>query len=101
MEFVDSDHVGMASGLLNTARGGANALVLAVFGAGLASVVQAGVDDRALAGQVAAGDLSGGDRAFLVGHYTTAWQVVLWAVAGACVVAFVVILRLTRPRAAL
>jgi hypothetical protein len=46
MEHVAPDRIGMASGLLNTARGGANALVLAVFGAALISLMQSEVGGR-------------------------------------------------------
>jgi MFS family permease len=46
MELVEPERIGMAAGLLNTARGGANALVLAVFGATLISLIQTGVGER-------------------------------------------------------
>jgi hypothetical protein len=99
MGLVGPDRVGMASGLLNTMRGGANTIVLAAFGGVLATVVQAGVGDRALASRVALGDLPAGDPA-LAGHYTSAWHVALWAVAALCAGLGLLVLRLTRTRPA-
>jgi len=97
MGLVDAERIGMASGLLNTVRAGANTVMLAVFGAVLVTVVQAGVGDRALAGRVALGDLTGGDPAALAGLYTSAWQVALWGVAALCAGLGLLVLRLTRP----
>ncbi|MFF8608913.1 MFS transporter [Streptomyces sp. NPDC015346] len=96
MEHVVPERIGMASGLLNSARGGANALVLAVFGAALITLIQSGVGSRELAGKVAAGNLEGGPHALLVEHYTDAWRVVLWAVAALCAVAAVTVAGLVR-----
>jgi len=87
MNLVDADRVGMASGLLNTVRGGANTLALAVFGAALVSLIQVDVGKRSLAGRIAAGDLGGGNQGVLARHYTDAWHVVLLVVAGTCVLA--------------
>ncbi|MGW7516439.1 MFS transporter [Streptomyces sp. NPDC054796] len=98
MNLVGADRVGMASGLLNTVRGGANTLALALFGASLVSLIQTKVGERALAGRVAAGDLSGGPRADLAAHYTYAWHIVLWAVAAACVLAALTVHQLVRRR---
>jgi EmrB/QacA subfamily drug resistance transporter len=101
MEHVAPNRLGMASGLLNTARGGANVMVLSVFGAALVSLVENHVGDRTLAGRVAAGDLTGGNRPFLIEHYTDAWHVVLWSMAALCaVVALVVHHLLSTPEAA-
>jgi hypothetical protein len=69
-----------------------------VFGATLVSLIQTGVGERSLAGRVAAGDLTGADKALLIEQYTSAWHVVLWAVAGLCVLAGIVVQRLIRPR---
>jgi EmrB/QacA subfamily drug resistance transporter len=94
MEHVAPDRIGMASGLLNTARGGANALVLAVFGAALITLMQAEVGGREQAGRVAAGDLAGESHAFLAEQYTEAWHLVLWVVAALCALCALVINRL-------
>ncbi|MFI9560875.1 MFS transporter [Nonomuraea endophytica] len=80
MRLVEPGRVGMAAGVLNTVRGGAEALVIAVFGAVLLSLVQAGVGAADTAGRVVAGDLSGNEP-FFAAQYTGAWQVALWAVA--------------------
>jgi MFS family permease len=100
MEHVASDRIGMASGLLNTARGGANALVLAVFGATLISLMQSEVGGREQAGRVAAGDLDGASRAFQAQQYTDAWHIVLWTVAALCLLSCLVIHRLVGNAAA-
>jgi EmrB/QacA subfamily drug resistance transporter len=94
MEHVAPERIGMASGLLNTARGGANALVLAVFGAALITLMQSEVGGRERAGRVAAGDLDGGSHAFLAEQYTHAWHVVLWTVAILCLLSGLAIHRL-------
>ncbi|MEQ3552793.1 MFS transporter [Pseudonocardia nematodicida] len=95
LDLVDADRVGMASGLLNTMRSAANTVALAVFGAVLVTVVQAGTGDRELAGRVALGDLSGGDAGYLAEQYTAAWRVGLGLVAGLCVLAGAAVLYLT------
>jgi EmrB/QacA subfamily drug resistance transporter len=102
MEHVVPDRIGMASGLLNTARGGVNALVLAVFGAVLITLMESDVGGREQAGRVAAGDLDEGAHAFLADQYTEAWRVVLWGVVAVCVLAGLVIHRLvgSTPRTA-
>lgn len=100
MEHVAPDRVGMASGLLNTMRGGANALVLAIFGALLITLMQSSVGGREVAGRIAAGDLGEGRTEFLTAKYTEAWHVVLWAVAALCAVSALAVHRLIGPRPA-
>ncbi|MFJ9568714.1 MFS transporter [Streptomyces bacillaris] len=100
MEHVAPDRVGMASGLLNTMRGGANALVLAVFGAVLISLMESSVGGREVAGRIAAGDLGDDRTELMTAQYTEAWHVVLWAVAALCAVLALVIHRLTGSGAA-
>ncbi|MFE7132526.1 MFS transporter [Streptomyces sp. NPDC057638] len=90
---VDPARVGMASGLLSTARGGAGALVLAGFGAALLSLVESGLGDPALAGRVATGQLA--ERA---GEFTDAWRTVLLAVALLLALAVALVARLLRAR---
>ncbi|GAB2584144.1 MFS transporter [Streptomyces capparidis] len=98
MEHVAPDRVGMASGLLNTVRSGGNTLVLALFGAALAGLVQSRVGDREVAGRVAAGDLGDGPHALLAEHYTAAWHTVSWVAAALCAASAVAVHRLvTRP----
>ncbi|MFD3515317.1 MFS transporter [Streptomyces sp. NPDC058657] len=100
MEHVAPDRIGMASGLLNTMRGGANALVLAIFGALLVTLMASSVGGREVAGRVAAGDLGDDRTEFLTAQYTEAWHVVQWAVAALCVVSALVIHRLIGARPA-
>ncbi|MEU6107404.1 MFS transporter [Streptomyces albidoflavus] len=98
MAHVPPGRVGMAAGLLNTVRGGANALVLAVFGAALISLMAPSAGGREVAGRVAAGDLGDGPREALAEAYTAAWHSVLWAVAGLCAAAALAVHLLTRTR---
>jgi aryl-alcohol dehydrogenase-like predicted oxidoreductase len=48
---------------------------------------------RGLVGRVAVGDLTGGDRSFLIDQFTSAWHVVLWTVAGLCAVSGLIVYR--------
>ncbi|MBH1938577.1 MFS transporter [Streptomyces sp. AV19] len=86
MRHVESARAGMAAGFLNTVRGAAEALVLAVFGALLAGLVRARVGSDRLAKEITAGNLPDGPRHdVLAQHLTGAWHTALWGVAGACV----------------
>lgn len=60
MSQVEPERAGMAAGFLNTVRGGAEALVLAVFGSLLISLLQSRVGSAALAKEIAAGNLPAG-----------------------------------------
>ncbi|MBT2383471.1 MFS transporter [Streptomyces sp. ISL-11] len=84
MSLVEPARVGMAAGFLNTVKGGGNALVLAVIGAVLTSLIQARTGSGELAGRIAAGDLSGPGRALHAAQFTDAWHIVLWSVAALC-----------------
>ncbi|MFI6289051.1 MFS transporter [Streptomyces sp. NPDC051018] len=87
MSQVEPERAGMAAGFLNTVRGGAEALVLAVFGSLLVSLVQSRVGSGHLAEEITAGHLPGGPgQSVLAGHFTSAWHIALWWVAGLCVV---------------
>ncbi|MCX4663730.1 MFS transporter [Streptomyces uncialis] len=86
MSQVEPERAGMAAGFLNTVRGGAEALVLAVFGSLLISLLQSRVGSAALAKEIAAGNLPAGPgRGALADAFTSAWHIALWWVAGACV----------------
>ncbi|MQA07514.1 MAG: MFS transporter [Pseudonocardiaceae bacterium] len=99
MNLVEPDRVGMAAGFLNTVRGGANTLVLAVFGSALIGLLHTRLGSAGLANRVAAGDLAGPDRALLAAEFTGAWQVALWCVAGSGAVLAIAVNRLlARPR---
>lgn len=97
MSMVDQEHVGMASGLLNTIRAGSNSLMLAVFGTALITLVQSRVGDAAVAADVAAGNLAGPRQAELAGQFTYAWQVALTVAAVAMTVAAVLVHRMLTP----
>lgn len=98
MDLVEPDRVGMTSGLLNTVQSGANTLALAIFSAALVSLIQIQVDERSLAGQVAAGNFDGAKQSELVEHYTTAWHIALLVIAGICVVLAFTVSHLVRRR---
>ncbi len=99
MSLVEPARVGMAAGFLNTVKGGGNALVLAVIGAVLTSLLQARTGSAELAGRIAAGDLSGPERALHAAQFTDAWHLVLWSVAALCAVGALTVHRLLVPAA--
>lgn len=81
MSTVESEKVGMAAGFLNTLRGCAEALVIAVFGAALTSIVAFRVGSSEVASRVTAGDLGGSDPEVLADHFTSAWDMTSLGVA--------------------
>ena len=94
MSIVEPQKAGMAAGFLNTLRGGAEALVIAVFGAALSSIVAARAGSSEVAARVVAGDVGGG---VLADHLTVAWELTSWGVAALALVATVgVFVLLTR-----
>lgn len=96
MNQVPEAQLGMAAGMLNTARSTANALTLGVFGPALIAVLAARIGSTGRAGQAATGHLPTGSSV-LAAELTGAWQTVLLALAAICVVAAVVTNVLTRP----
>ncbi|MEV4257702.1 MFS transporter [Spirillospora sp. NPDC049652] len=98
MALVPSDRAGMAAGFLNTVRGAAEALVIAVFGAALTSLVQARTGSSATAARIVSGEVTRADHA----AFTHAWHVSLTGVAvltGLCAVAVFALLARRRPEA--
>jgi hypothetical protein len=87
MNQVDPGRTGMAAGLLNTVRGGTQAVVLALFGSALISLLRVRLGSADTAGKVATGVLVGERRDLLAEQLTDAWRIVLWTVAGLCVLA--------------
>ncbi|MET8475597.1 MFS transporter [Streptomyces sp. NPDC006422] len=74
MSMVAPSEVGMASGFLNTVRGGTGAVILTLFGALLLAALEPRVASSTVAAHVTAG---------LGGHapqFTEAWRVTLWSV---------------------
>jgi hypothetical protein len=99
MGVIEPQKVGMAAGFLNTLRGGAEALVIAVFGAALTSIVAARTGSSEAAAQVTAGDVGGSGA--LAGHLTAAWDITSWGVAALSLAATAgVFALLTRRRGA-
>ncbi|MFE5855692.1 MFS transporter [Streptomyces sp. NPDC056500] len=91
---VAPERVGMASGLLGTARGGAGALVMAGFGSLLVTLVDARTGDPGLTAGVTAGQ-----RPEAAGEFTDAWQLVVTGIALVLALAAVLVHRLLRPGA--
>ncbi|MER5633886.1 MFS transporter [Streptomyces nitrosporeus] len=91
MSLVEPEQAGMATGFLNTMRIGSEAIVIAVFGAVLVSLIGTRVDSPELAEKVAAGDLSGGVSGVLADGYTHALHVALYGTAAVCAVGAVII----------
>jgi uncharacterized membrane protein len=86
MNQIDTDHSGMASGMLNTVRGGANALILAIFGAVLITLLTATLGSAELAGRVATGNIPA-NSVELETHLTDAWRTSLLGLAALCALA--------------
>lgn len=84
MDHVAGDRLGMAAGFLNTVRSGGSTAVTAVFGTGLISLLQMRAGASLPATRIAAGDLSGPERAFYAEQFTGAWHVALWITAAVC-----------------
>ncbi|MFD8567995.1 MFS transporter [Streptomyces sp. NPDC059639] len=97
MSLVDSHQAGMATGFLNTMRIGSEAIVIAVYGAVLVSLISARVGSQALAARVAAGDLTGDDSGTLADGFTHALHVALGATAAVCALGAVVIAAALAP----
>ncbi|WP_436889604.1 MFS transporter [Nocardiopsis dassonvillei] len=101
MSVVRPEKAGMAAGFLNTLRGGAEALVIAVFGAALSSIVAARTGSSEVAARVTAGDLGDSEPGVLADHLTAAWDLTSWGVAALSLAATVgVFVLLTRRRRA-
>lgn len=96
-----ADHqVGMASGMLNTVRGTANALVLGLFGSALIALLSTRIGSAELADRVATGNLpDGAQAAFLADHLTDSWRTVLLALAALCALSAVLVRALLRRSA--
>ena len=88
MNEVTENQIGMAAGMLNTVRGTANSLALAIFGSALVAILTGRIGSANLAGQVATGNIPDTAGAgFLATQLTETWRVVLSALAALCLVA--------------
>ncbi|MEQ4722441.1 MFS transporter [Nonomuraea sp. B19D2] len=95
MDQVPPERIGMATGLLNTIRAGGATLVTTLFGTALTNLLQARTGTAAA--RIAAGDLAGPDRLHHALHFTDAWHLTLWGVAGICAVTAVVVWAMLAP----
>ncbi|MFI2287561.1 hypothetical protein [Streptomyces niveus] len=97
--MVGPERTGMASGFLNTVKGGTAAVVLALFGALLLTLLEARTGSADLADRIAGGNLTpGSEQALHAAQFTDAMRIVLWCVAGLCLTVTVVVQLLLRPR---
>ncbi|MER5321692.1 MFS transporter [Streptosporangium roseum] len=94
---VQPDQIGMATGLLNTIRAGGSTLIMTGFGTGLITLLQSWLGATQPAAQIAAGDLTGPDRALHAALFTDAWQLALSSVAVICAVIALAIWILLNP----
>ncbi|WP_336208136.1 MFS transporter [Nonomuraea sp. LPB2021202275-12-8] len=98
MDQVRPDRLGMTAGLLSTVRGGGATLATTLFGTALINLLQARDGAAETAARIAAGQLTGPDRALHAARLTDAWEVVSWSVAAACAMLAVVIWAMLGPR---
>ncbi|MEK2479366.1 MFS transporter [Streptomyces noursei] len=97
MSLVEPERAGMATGFLNTLRIGSEAIVIAVYGAVLVSLIGTRVGSQELAARVAAGDLSGSDPGVLADGFTHALHIALYGTAAVCAIGAVVIAAALAP----
>ncbi|MFD4182170.1 MFS transporter [Rhodococcus sp. NPDC058514] len=97
MELVSPNRVGMAAGLLNTVRGGSNAMLLALFGAVMVALLRVEIGDNTVAQRVSSGELDGPDSAVLADSLTTVWRIALVAIATLCAASAAAVAVLLRP----
>ncbi|MGA5428476.1 MFS transporter [Streptomyces koyangensis] len=99
MSLVQPEQAGMATGFLNTMRIGSEAIVIAVYGAVLVSLISTRVGSHDLAARVAAGDLGGATSGTPAAGYTDALHTLLYATATVCALGTAAIaLALAPPR---
>lgn len=97
MNEVGGGQVGMAAGMLNTVRGTATALVIALFGSALIAILSGKLGSSDLAGQVATGNIPEvANASMLADRLTETWRIVLITLATACALAAVATGRLVR-----
>jgi MFS family permease len=96
MNIVEPARAGTAAGFLNTVRGAAEALVIAVFGAALVSLIRAETGSSATAARIAAGEVARAERT----AFTDAWHSALSGVALVTALCAVAVFVMLRPRRA-
>ncbi|MFJ4324629.1 MFS transporter [Streptomyces tricolor] len=97
MSLVEPEQAGMATGFLNTLRIGSEAIVIAVYGAVLVSLIGSRVGSQEVAAKVAAGDLSGNGSGRLADGFTHALHSALYGTAAVCAVGAVAIAAALAP----
>ncbi|MFE6716965.1 MFS transporter [Streptomyces albidoflavus] len=99
MSLVRPEQAGMATGFLNTMRIGSEAIVIAVYGAVLVSLISTRVGSHDLAARIAAGDLGDATSGTPAAGYTDALHTLLYATATVCALGTAAIaLALAPPR---
>ncbi|MFC7341991.1 MFS transporter [Saccharopolyspora griseoalba] len=93
MNQVEQARTGMAAGLVNTVRGGAQTLVLASFGSVLITLLAGRIGAEG-AGRVATGVVAGPGEAV---QLTGAWQLALWGMAALTALGAVAVSGLLAP----
>ncbi|MEV3860567.1 MFS transporter [Streptomyces sp. NPDC050095] len=91
MSMVPASEVGMASGFLNTVRGGTGAVMLTAFGAIMLTALESRLGPGELAAHVQAG--AAGHAA----EFTSAWRVTLWTVTALTTALAALVHRLLTP----
>ncbi|GLY77872.1 MFS transporter [Actinoallomurus iriomotensis] len=94
MNIVEPTRAGTAAGFLNTVRGAAEALVIAVFGAALVSLIRVETGSPAAAARIAAGEVARTERT----AFTDAWHSALSGVTLVTALCAVAVFVLLRPR---
>lgn len=97
MNQIDTDRAGMAAGMLNTVRGSADALILALFGAALVPLLAITLGSLELAGRVVTGSIPDVERETSADRFTDAWCIGVLALATLFAVAAVATGVLVRP----
>ncbi|TXS04799.1 MFS transporter [Streptomyces sp. col6] len=97
MSLVEPEQAGMATGFLNTMRIGSEAIVIAVYGAVLVSLIGTRVGSQELAAKVASGGPTGGDSATLADGFTHALHIALGGTAAVCAIGAVAIAAALAP----
>ncbi|WP_433604834.1 MFS transporter [Prescottella agglutinans] len=97
MALVPPNRVGMAAGFLNTVRGGSNAVLLALSGVVMVTLLRTKIEDDAVTQRVSSGQLDGPNFAFLSDCLTDVWRITLFAIATFCAAAAAATAVLLRP----
>ncbi|MFE2744038.1 MFS transporter [Streptomyces scopuliridis] len=98
--MVAPERSGMASGFLNTVRGGTGAVMLTLFGALLLALLEARMGSAESAGRISAGDLPERpvrEHVLAAAQFTDSLRIALWCVAGLSTGLALLVHQLLRP----